>query len=203
MNLRLYLFRSICVSASRWKLYLLNYVTITLMKTLRVTLLTVLGLTAGALFAADQTSKADRVEVTFVNPDKFTDAADAQRGSDWGRDANLDVPKKYIIERASRYVPEGQKLSVSITDVDLAGEIEPWRSSSLRDARIMKDIYFPRIDLSYKLTDATGAVVKEGSRHLSDMNYLMNIHTDRSDPRVYDKSLLDDWIRRDLATKKK
>lgn len=182
---------------------MLNYVTITLMKTLRVTLLTVLGLTAGALFAADQNSKADRVEVTFVNPDKFTDAADGQRGSDWGRDANLDVLKKYIIERASRYVQEGQKLSVSITDVDLAGEIEPWRSSSLRDARIMKDIYFPRIDLSYKLTDATGAVLKENSRHLSDMNYLMNIHPDRSDPRVYDKSLLDDWIRRDIATKKK
>jgi len=160
-----------------------------------------LSLAAGALWAADQ--KTDRVEVTFVNPDKFTDAADAQRGSDWGRDANLQILKDYIVRRASRYVAEGQKLSVSITDVDLAGEIEPWRSTSLRDARIMKDIYPPRIDLSYKLTDASGTVVKEGTRHLSDMNYLMNVYPDRSDPRVYDKGLLDDWIRHDLATKKK
>lgn len=182
---------------------MLKYVTISLMKTLRVAIVSLVGLTAGGLFAADQNAKTDRVEVTFVNPDKFTDAADAQRGSDWGRDANLADLKKYIVDRASRYLTEGQKLSVSITDVDLAGEIEPWRSSSLRDARIMKDIYFPRIDLSYKLTDASGAVVKEGTRHLSDMNYLMNIHPDRSDPRVYDKSLLDDWIRRDFATKKK
>ena len=171
------------------------------MKTLRVTFLGLLGLAAGTLFAADQ--KPDRVEVTFVNPDKFTDAADAQRGSDWGREANLDILKRYIVERAGRYVAEGQKLSVSITDVDLAGEIEPWRSSSLRDARIMKDIYPPRIDLSYKLTDANGAVIKEGSRHLTDMSYMMNVYPDRSDPRVYDKGLLDDWIRRDIATKKK
>ena len=171
------------------------------MKTLRITFLSILGLAAGTLFAADQ--KPSRVEVTFVNPDKFTDAADAQRGSDWGRDSNLDILKNYIVERASRYVAEGQKLSVTITDVDLAGEIEPWRSSSLRDARIMKDIYPPRIDLSYKLTDATGAVIKEGSQHLTDLSYLMNVYPNRSDPRVYDKGLLDDWIRRDIATKKK
>src|SRR6266542_1605415 len=79
--------------------------------------------------AAPATSKVpapSRVEVTFVNPEKFTDAADASRGSDWGRDSNLESLKEHIERRAASYIPEGQKLVVKITDVDLAGEIEPW-----------------------------------------------------------------------------
>lgn len=173
------------------------------MKNLRVTLISLLGLTAaGALLAANP-KPASRADVTFVDPEKFTDAADAQRGSDWGREANLDELKNYIQDRANVYVREGQKLTVSITDVDLAGEIEPWRSSQLRDARIIKDIYAPRIDLSFKLTDASGAVIKEGTRHLTNPTFTMNIYPNRNDPRVYEKGLLDDWMRNEFGGKKK
>lgn len=159
-------------------------------------LVTVLGLQAGP-------KAASRAEVTFSNPENFTDAADDQRGSDFGRAANLKELKDYIEDRANTYVPEGQKLQVTVTDVDLAGEIEPWRSSSLRDARIIKDIYTPRIQLSFKLTDASGAVIKEGTRNLTDLTYLMNIYPNRSDPRVYEKGLLDNWLRSEFGAKKK
>lgn len=173
------------------------------MKTLRVSLLSLVGLTAaGALFASDP-KPVSRAEVTFVKPEEFTDAADAERGSDWGRDGNLQELKEFIQERANRLVSEGQKLTVSITDVDLAGEIEPWRSSQMRDARIVKEIYPPRIDLSFKLTDASGAVVKEGTRHLTNLTFMMNLYPNRSDPRVYEKGLLDDWMRNEFGGKKK
>src|SRR5690606_2539767 len=103
-----------------------------------------------------------RVEVSFTQPEKFSDAADGPRGSQIGRDKNLEELQRYIVERASTTLPEGRHLSVTITDVDLAGEIEPWRTGSAHDIRIIKDIYAPRIHLTYKLTDASGAVVKEG-----------------------------------------
>jgi hypothetical protein len=159
-------------------------------------LVTILGLQAAP-------KAPPRAEVTFSEPDKFSDAADDQRGSDFGREANLSELKSYIEDRANVYVPEGQKLQVTITDVDLAGEIEPWRSSSLRDARIVKDIYPPRIQLNFKLTDATGAVVKEGTRNLTDLAFLMNIYPNRSEQRVYEKALLDNWLRSDFGGKKK
>jgi hypothetical protein len=61
----------------------------------------------------------------------------------------------------------------------------------------------PRIDLSFKLTDASGKVLKEGARHLSDSTFMMNINPDRSDRRVYEKRLLDDWLRKEFSGTKK
>jgi hypothetical protein len=158
-----------------------------------------LGAVAAAGVHAADPKSPPRAEVTFSDPDKFTDAADGQRGSDYGREGNLAELKDYIVRRANSQIPEGQKLLVTITDVDLAGEIEPWRSPQFQDVRIVKDIYAPRIDLSFKLLDASGAVVKEGTRQLRDMTFTMNIYPNRNDPRVYEKGLLDNWIRSEFA----
>ena len=86
--------------------------------------------------------------------------------------------------------------------MDLAGEIEPWHGAQFQDVRIVKDIYPPRIDLSFQLLDAAGTVIKEGQRHLSDMSFLMHIYSNRSDTRVYEKGLLDDWMRSEFRVKK-
>jgi hypothetical protein len=176
------------------------------MKTLRFTLTALLGaLSIMGVQAADKKEKAEpRIDVTFSNPEEFTDAADGQRGSDYGREANLAELKAHLMQKANAYVPVGQKLEVAVTDVDLAGEIEPWRSPHAHDVRIIKDIYSPRIDLTYKLIDtATGAVVKEGTSKLRDLTFNMNIHINRSDPRLYEKALLDDWLRNEFGRVKK
>lgn len=177
------------------------------MKTLRITLTVMLGLAAGAgLHAAsgnDQDKDASRVEVLFSEPDKFTDAADGPRGSDIGRDSNLDQLRSYLIRRASTRLGEGQHLTVTVTDVDLAGEVEPWRTPANSDIRIVKEIYTPRIDLSYRLTDASGAVVKEGKSQLRDLNFMNNINPMRSEPRVHEYALIDSWVREELGRAKK
>ncbi len=181
------------------------------MKILRSTLITLLGIaaTVGVRAAAETktptavTKPVPRAEVTYTEPEKFTDAADGQRGSDYGREGNLAELRDYLVQRANVYVPEGQKLSITITDVDLAGEIEPWRSPQMQDTRIIKDIYPPRIDLSFKLVDASGAVVKEGKRDLRDLSYNMKLYPNRSDRRVYEKGLLDDWLRSEFPRAKK
>lgn len=174
------------------------------MKTLRSTLALLLGVAAlvEVQAAPSPASSPARVEVNFENPDKFTDAADAPRGSDFGREQNLGELRDYIVKRASAVLPPDQRLSVTITDVDLAGEIEPWRTGGAQDVRIIKEVYVPRIELSYRVTDGTGAVVKEGQRALRDLTFTMRLHVNRNDPRVYEKELLDDWIRSDLRQKK-
>lgn len=182
----------------------LRRVTNNTMKTLRFTLIALFGVTSIIGVQAAGEKPASRIEVNFSDPEEFTDAANGQRGSDYGRDANLADLKSHLERRANDYVPAGQKLEVTITDVDLAGEIEPWRSPQAHDIRIIKDIYSPRIDLSYKLIDtATGAVVKEGTNKLRDLTFNMNIHINRSDPRLYEKALLDDWLRKEFGRIKK
>ncbi len=174
------------------------------MKTSRLTLVLLLALTSFGFARADQAA-ASRVEVNFSNPENFTDVKDSFQGTtDSRRDAILDEIKDYIVRRASARLPEGQHLSVTITDVDLAGDFEPWRGPSSQDVRVIKDIYTPKIDLSFTLTDASGKVVSEGNRKLRDLSFNMKTTTsNRNDPRVYEKALIDDWLRDDLPRAKR
>ena len=174
------------------------------MKIMRITLAALLGTFAIAGVHAGTDKTAPRAEVIFSNPENFTDAADSQRGSDIGREGNLTELRDHVLKRANSYVPEGQKLEITVTDVDLAGEIEPWRSPQAQDVRIIKDIYSPRIALSYKLTDAaTGAVIKEATSQLRDLTFTMNLYANRTDRRLYEKALLDDWLRKEFGRVKK
>jgi len=173
------------------------------MKTFRLTLTAFLGLASVVGVQAVDGKSSPRAEVIFSEPEKFSDAADSQRGSDFGRESNLADLSAHLVRKAHAYIPEGQKLVVTITDVDLAGEIEPWRSPQMQDVRIIKEIYTPKIDLSYTLVDANGAVIREGKSQLRDLNYMMNINPNRSDPRIYEKALIDDWLRKEFGRAKK
>ncbi|HVU25632.1 MAG TPA: DUF3016 domain-containing protein [Opitutus sp.] len=172
------------------------------MKTIRYTVIALLGTAAiGGLRAADEPS-APRVNVVFSQPEKFTDAARDQRGSDFGLEENLAELKHFVVSRADSMLPPGDRLTITFTDIDLAGEYEPWRTPGRGgDVRIVKDIYTPRMNLSYVLTDASGNVVKEGTRRLSNLTFMTDIlpASLRSEPLSYDKELLLNWLRTDFA----
>ena len=172
------------------------FVTQSIMKTPLFALICGLALAGGGLTRAMAYGPNDataRTTVMFFEPEKFTDASD-QWNSDLGRPENLADLKTYLVRTASRYLAPGQKLSITITDVDLAGDFEPWRSSQLSDVRMVRDIYPPRIDLMFRLTDADGQIVKEGKRELRDPNFMMKLTMDRNDPLRHEKNLLDSWL---------
>lgn len=152
--------------------------------------------------AAPKTAAPDsRIQVEFVNPDKFTDLKADASGSRKGRDSYLEQLKGYLIQQAGGQLPKGQRLSVSITNINMAGDFEPWRGPSLTNVRVVKDQYPPRIDLSFKITDAKGKTLREGSRELKNLSFLRDAVINRQDPLRHEKKLLDDWLRRDIARK--
>ncbi len=138
------------------------------------------------------------IEVVFVHPEKFTDAGNDRSG--YQSDQNLAQLKQYLIHRAAIYFVSGQRLSVSITDVDLAGGFEP-HGQTMQEVRIIKGVYPPKIDLSFKLTDTDGKVLKEGTRHLLDRAFNVMSRANSTDTFVYDKALLDDWLRKEFGSK--
>ncbi len=155
---------------------------------------------ASSASRATYVPKADKpsnVSVTYANPDKFTDARSGfNSGTD---DYYLDQLAEQFKKAASQYLKDGQKLEITVTDVDLAGDYVP-RGGSANDVRIMRDIYRPRLALSYKVTGADGKVVKQGDSTPSDPYYLQNITTiDRNEPLFYDKALIDQWARSTLG----
>jgi hypothetical protein len=135
-----------------------------------------------------------RAEVIFSQPEKFTDVRDAYSASDKGREANLNLIRDYIMTRANKYVPDGQKLTITFTDIDLAGDFEPWRGPEGMDIRVVKDIYPPRMDLEFKLTSTDGAVIKEGKRQLRDLAFMSKLSINTNDSLRFEKALIDDWL---------
>ena len=154
---------------------------------------------AWSAWAADK--PVTNVEVSFINAENFTDVKEEYMDSGRGRDRVLDEMKKHIIWSASRCIAADRKLEIKVTDIDLAGDFEPWRSPQLMDVRILRDIYPPRISLEFRLLDAQGKVVSEGKRELQDHTYLMMSAMPSHDGLRYDKQLISDWLRREFKTR--
>lgn len=173
---------------------------------MKLTKITVVALLSGAtvLFAAPPAAQKNQVDVIFDHPENFTDVKDSQLGSDRGRDDYLALFKEYIQERAPRYLTEGQALQLTVSDLDMAGDFEPWRGPNYSDVRIVKDIYPPRMKFSYKVTDSAGAVVKEGKESLIDTSFQFSVSPiNTNDSLRYEKAMFDNWLRDTFPKPKK
>ncbi len=141
------------------------------------------------------------IQVEYADPEKFSDVKDSYSGSsEITRVAYLEELRKHIQMRASNLFTDGQNLTVTITEIDMAGNFEPWRPLA-NDARIIRDSYPPRIDLHFKLTNSEGVVLKDGERKLRDMAFLTTTTMYHNDPLRHEKALLDDWLERDFGNK--
>lgn len=167
-------------------------------------LIPILTLAAAAFTAGCQTPAAydaqqSRVTVNFENPEKFTDLKADLTGGGVGEERMQSLFKQMVVEEASGKVREGQKLTLTFTDVDLAGDYLPSASSG-HDIRVVKEIYPPRQRFKYSLTDSSGAVVKEGEAKISDNTFQFNINPiGRNEELHYDRELFRDWVRDTLS----
>jgi hypothetical protein len=145
--------------------------------------------------AADESKPSGQVTVTFVAPEKFTDVKSDRTDSDKDRDWVLNELKTHMVSTAQHLLAAGQTLEIRVTDVDLAGDFEPWRGIEYDHIRILKEIYPPRMNVEFRLVDAQGKVLNEGKRRLQNLAYLMSIGMPTNDPLRYDKDLINDWLR--------
>ena len=154
-------------------------------------------LATGAMFAKDKVETSSNVTIAYKDSDKFTDA---RSSFGFNTDQNyLDMLSDHLREIAGKKLAAGQKLEITVTDVDLAGEFLP--TSHPDQVRVVKEIFRPRITLEFKLTDAAGVVVKEGKRTLTDLNFMSNLSIiGRNDPLFYDKEMLTDWVRKEFKS---
>lgn len=125
------------------------------------------------------------VEVSFKQPENFTDLK-----STWLTDETLLASlSEHLQTLGQKSLRDGQVLHVEVTDVDLAGSIEPTRH--LSQIRVMRDLTSPRINLRYRLEPATDMTAAT----LRDFSYLTHInHYSSGDPLRYEKQMLDDWF---------
>ena len=137
------------------------------------------------------------ISVVFGEPEKFTDA---RRGKfEPNSPAILKELKTFLMDTGTRYVPNGRRLNIRMTDIDLAGDFKLFRGPQADQVRINKGLYPPRIMLEFEVIDGTAAVVRSGKRDLTDINYQMRNVYPREDYLGYEKDILRDWLRGELG----
>lgn len=144
---------------------------------------------------------AARVSVNYHHPHAFTESRDAGFGHEFDHGDYMQQLRAFLVRRATPVLGPGERLSITFTNIKLAGGFEPWRGPLWSDVRFMRDVYPPRFDFTFELTGADGQVIRSGSRKLVDMAYRMNTSCGLSstDPLCYDKGALDRWLRRGPA----
>ena len=156
----------------------------------RVALLLIAAVaTASALPA----SAAGKVEVTYIEPQNFADIG--RNAVD--REQTLKLMSEYLQSLGAK-LPQGQTLRLEVTDLDLAGNVEPfgWRTGS--EVRVMRGrADWPHMNLRYTLV-AEGRVLKTGDAKLADMNYMQSLQgreqAHSSDALAYEKHMVRRWF---------
>lgn len=139
------------------------------------------------------------VTVTFENPSQYTDFSLNDSKTEGVLKHLTGELEKYFQTLGQSYVSVSQTLEITVHDIDMAGEYEPWRAPSLTHARIIRDIYRPRLDVSYVLRNEHGETLKQARETLSDLNYLMKLDAAASLPNDtlrYEKAMIRAWFQR-------
>lgn len=144
----------------------------------------------------------DRISVEWVEPKSFRDVKDGTFSSERFRKRVFNQLEKHLDKLASD-LPEGQTISFKVTDLDLAGRIEPASfigySRSLDEVRIMRNVDIPRIKFEYALLDDKGEVIKKEDVNLKNMNYLNDVGmSNRNKPYEHEKRMLSRWFAKNI-----
>lgn len=139
------------------------------------------------------------VSVHWQDPAQFSELRNSHNRSEARRGDWVVQLAAYLRKRAEKRLPTGERLDVDITDIQRAGNYEPWRGIQFDSTRFLRDIYPPRIGLTFKRLGVDGAVLAEGERKLSDFAYLSSGgNFGNSDPLRYEKGLIDRWLAREM-----
>ncbi|RRS10101.1 DUF3016 domain-containing protein [Pseudoalteromonas sp. J010] len=156
-----------------------------------------LPMTLVALFLTPLFVNAGEVSVTWKDFKEYRDVrpGNETRGSFYER-----VEKQFTkhMEELAEQLPEGYKLAVSFDEIDLAGDVH----YGISDIRVIKPIHFPRLEISYQLTDQAGkTIAQENAVKLKDMSFMDRIKRGLDESFYYEKRLLTEWFEDDLMKK--
>lgn len=147
------------------------------------------------------------VKVGWQNPEKFTDIRPAS-GSKKAYQQRVIAEFDKMWSEFAKQLPPGYKFDVVITDLDLAGDVEPMYSGygagrTMNDIRVVKDIYFPKVSLDYVLYDAkNNEVARANSVKIKDMGFMSSGSLGFGSREFgYEKQMLEKWFHKEILSK--
>jgi hypothetical protein len=150
---------------------------------------------ATTMLAAANLAQAATVEIEWQDPDKYYDVRATNEGQDHFLARVQTELTKAFTEGASK-LPQNQTLHLTITNVDLAGEVEYFHPGFPFGLRVLRRVDSPSLKLQYELRDANGQVLQGGDGRLTDLGYDMPSLPPSSgrNPLRYEKDMILDWM---------
>ncbi len=145
------------------------------------------------------TTENGNVSVTWQSPGHYRDIESSGEIQSRFQKRLFEDLTKALSKEAAKVLKDNQKLKLTVTDVDLAGDVRPSFGAG-DDIRVVKDIYPPRFKFSYTLTQ-DGKTVAEGKENLTDLSFLDRIQPAFERPFKYETHLLNSWMDKMAKTK--
>lgn len=136
------------------------------------------------------------VSVSWTDPARFTEITHSGNRWEAARGNWVNELASHLADTAAARLPQDQRLEVTITDIDLAGDYEPWRGPRAASIRLLRDIYPPQIRLHYVLRGGDGGVLAEQDEVLGNLGYLQGLSTPspRNRNLHHEKRLIERWV---------
>ncbi|TVL50602.1 hypothetical protein AYI98_08055 [Shewanella algae] len=168
-------------------------------------LLLAAALTSGSALAADKVdekpvTESGKVKIEWQSPKDFRDIKSASELQSRYEKRLFETLTKALDKDVSSSLKDNQKLELTVTDVDLAGDVRPTFGATANDIRVVKNVYPPKISFSYRLLEGDQVVVA-GDEKLTDMQFLDHVDRINSDSFRYEERMLKDWFQKTLKPK--
>lgn len=150
---------------------------------------TALIATLSILFMAATSNAA--VNVEFHKPESFTDIGSDSFPTEKERNHMLESIEDHLVKAVTKTLSDRYIVNVKITNIDLAGEFEPWHSG-FNDVRIVKRIYPARLNFEYEIYKHDGTILEAGTQKLVHNDDYISFKY-RNDSHPYINQLIDDW----------
>ncbi len=162
-------------------------------------------LSCSAVWAA-QEAKVDPVtedgvvKIVWQNPKDFRDIESSGDIQSRYEQHLFETLTANMNKAAANILKPNQKLEITVTDVDLAGDMRPTFGATANDLRVVKDLYPPRMTFSYQVFE-NDKVIVAGEEKLTDMGFMTNFKSLSDKPFMYETQMLNDWLKKTLAPK--
>lgn len=146
---------------------------------------------------------AAETEVTWHEPQNYTDIDPGDEHPERFRERVFSALEETFARLGER-LPDDQTLHITVTDLTLAGWVEPMRTyGGLELVRVIRPLYEPRMDLNYELVDAQGNTLKEGEAQLRGSRMLDQTSIRRVGTQnvvEYESNMIERWFRNEFQS---
>ncbi|MBV2130753.1 DUF3016 domain-containing protein [Arsukibacterium indicum] len=144
------------------------------------------------------TESGAELDLNWQDPDKFTDIRAANDSRSRFQERVKRNFEKFFQEIATD-LPDGYSWQVTITDIDLAGEVDYFVTNTGQAIRVIKEIHSPAVRFNHLLRDQYGEEVVGGEERLRDMGFMSRMTPRGNSPEFeFERVMLQDWFKQEL-----